>query len=241
MEENFNYKENAIDFLKTFSIRLSNSETSNFIEICDRYQLDPFKKEIHLAGNKIVVGYEVYLKRAEKTGRLAGWKTEFSMEDKELCCTCEIHRHDWKFPLVHKVYMSEYAQNSPIWKKMPRMMLRKCAISSAFRLAFPCELGGMAYDGAELGVEVIPEKTDPQSMAPSTPKLNTDEEQKLVFDILAAIDGCKDFAVLDRYRNVAKKKGLSEDSLKIVLTAMEKKESLLRIPVENNNTDATIE
>ena len=98
-----------------------------------------------------------------------------------------------------------------------------------------------SYQKKNKGVEVIPEKTDTQSMATSTPKISSDEEQKLVFDILAAVDGCKDFAVLDRYRNVAKKKGLSEDSLKIVLTAMEKKESLLRIPVENNNTDATIE
>lgn len=150
------------EYLQTFGIgkTLTADEKIKFIKICQAFSLNPFKREIHVTkfGGQanIIVGYEVYLKRAERTGKLAGWRTWFESldPDEDFCCHIEIHRHDWKFPLVHTVYMSEYGNDkSPMWKRMPKMMLRKVAISSGFRMAFPDDLGGMPYEPGEIGEE----------------------------------------------------------------------------------------
>src|SRR3989304_4553677 len=55
--------------------------------IAKSYGLNPFKREIHIIkyGNapaSVVVGYEVYLKRAERTGKLNGWDVSVA-QDKE--------------------------------------------------------------------------------------------------------------------------------------------------------------
>jgi hypothetical protein len=61
-----------------------------------------------------------------------------------------VHRKDWSHPFTHEAYKVEVAQNTPIWTKMPRFMLKKVAIGQAFRLAFPEQMGGMPYMEEEL-------------------------------------------------------------------------------------------
>lgn len=134
---------------------LSNSlkpaQKTQFLEICSAYQLNPFKREIYgirYGENfNIIVGYEVYLKRAERSGLLDGWKksTTGSTQEGSLASTITIYRKDWKYPLEHTAYLAEFNGQSPLWKKMPRFMLEKVATAQAFRLAFPDELGGMPY------------------------------------------------------------------------------------------------
>ena len=50
---------------------LSDGEKSTFVSIAKAYGLDPFKREIHVSkygsnAASIIVGYEVYIKRAER-------------------------------------------------------------------------------------------------------------------------------------------------------------------------------
>ena len=56
---------------------LTKAEAKQFIEIASAYGLNPFKREIYASkfGNNfsIIVGFETYLKRAERSGKLAGW------------------------------------------------------------------------------------------------------------------------------------------------------------------------
>ena len=96
------------------------------------------------------------MKRAERTGKLDGWKAWVEGEGDAMKALVEIHRKDWSEPFVHEVYWREAVQKkkdgSPtsFWTKQPKFQLKKVAISQGFRLAFPDELGGLPYDASEL-------------------------------------------------------------------------------------------
>lgn len=98
------------------SATLTEQEKINFLNISQAFGLNPFKKEIYCSkyGNQtsIIVGYETYIKRAERSGQLDGWNviTEGKVEDKSLKAIITIYRKDRKFPFVHEVYYSEYVQ-----------------------------------------------------------------------------------------------------------------------------------
>lgn len=134
-----------------------------FVEIAQAYQLNPFKREIYCvsyAGNtSIITGYEVYIKRAERTGKLSGWGVEIEGQGEDLKATITIFRNDWEHPFKHEVYFEEAANRTKdgdlnsIWKKMPKFMLKKVAIAQGFRLCFSDELGGMPYTQDEIDGE----------------------------------------------------------------------------------------
>jgi hypothetical protein len=118
----------------------------------------PLKREIHFVAYqgqepKIVVGYDVYINWAERTGKLDGWTVAVSSSGKDMTATITIYRKDWTHLFVHEVYYVEVAQTSLTWSKSPRFMLKKVAIGQGFRLCFPEELGGLPYMGEEVGVE----------------------------------------------------------------------------------------
>lgn len=149
---------------------MTNDEMAVFLNLCSMYKLNPYKREIHPIkyGNnselQIVVGYETFLKRAERAGQLNGWyfENEEAIETnghKDFKVTLVIHRKDWDNPFKHTVYFQEVAQRksngefNAIWKKMPRFMTKKVCISQGFRMCFPDEFGGMPYTDAEMGIE----------------------------------------------------------------------------------------
>jgi phage recombination protein Bet len=157
-----------VEYMEAFGIakELKEEQKKQFIQVAKSFQLNPFKREIHCIpyGNTltIVVGYETYLKRAERSGKLAGWKvwTEGKLEDRTLKAICEIWRKDWATSLRHEVFYSEYARNTNIWREKPYTMLKKVAIAQAFRLAFPDELGGMPYTQEEQWENGVIEKIE---------------------------------------------------------------------------------
>lgn len=172
------------EYLKAFGLanELTAQERAQFVQVAKAYQLNPFKREIYCLaygqGEKrrlsLITGYEVYLKRAERDGRLRGWNvtTEGTYEivtvEKELPgrngpwkkkvriptgdmrAIVTIHRADWALPFQHEVYLDEYAQDNEMWAAKPRTMLKKVAVAQAFRMAFPDEMGGMPYTSDEL-------------------------------------------------------------------------------------------
>jgi phage recombination protein Bet len=145
----------------------SREEIEMFLEICRLWDLNPFKREVYLIKYKrdqpasIVVGYETYLKRAEKSKQWDGLKKGLKYEEdskgnRVLVAWCEIFRKDWNHPLYHEVWWDEYVQYTSkgnitkFWKKMPRTMLMKVCLSQGFRLAFPAEISGMPYTADEI-------------------------------------------------------------------------------------------
>lgn len=142
---------------------LAADKRRQFVEIAKAYGLNPFKREIYCVAyggqTSIITGYEVYIKRAERTGKLDGWKVEVEGQGNDMKAIITIYRNDWKQPFKHEAYFEEAANRTKdgelnsVWKKMPRFMLKKVAIAQGFRLCFSDELGGMPYTGDELGVD----------------------------------------------------------------------------------------
>ena len=141
---------------------LTQAEVTQFIEIAQGFGLNPFKREIYASkyGNNfsVIVGYETYIKRAERSGRLAGWNvtTDGKMDDGSLRAIITIHRNDFTHPFVHEVFYSEYVQRTKegrptkFWADKPYTMIKKVAMAQGFRLCFSDELGGMPYTADEL-------------------------------------------------------------------------------------------
>lgn len=142
------------EYLQSFGNKLTPKHRNQFIQIARAFNLNPFIREIYgipYGDNfNIIVGYEVYLKRAENSGILGGWRawTEGSGADLKGCV--EITRKDWTAPFYHEVFFEEYDQKNTMWKTKGRTMIKKVAIAQGFRLAFPVELGGIPYTADEL-------------------------------------------------------------------------------------------
>lgn len=153
---------------------LEPKEKTMFINIAKEYGLNPFKREIYCTAYgqgqyrkcAIVTGYEVYIKRAERTGKLDGWNVEISGSVREgtLAATIFIHRKDWSHEFKHTAYYCECVQlnkegkPNQVWSKQPIFMTKKVAIAQGFRLCFSDEFGGMPYTNDELGVEPAAER-----------------------------------------------------------------------------------
>src|SRR5215210_5764990 len=105
---------------KTFD-KVSPQQIDMAIETAKAYNLNPFKREVHFTAYngelKIIVGYEVYLKRAEATHKLNGWKVEIEGQGIDMKAVVTIFRKDWEHPFIHEAYKVEVAQNTPIWTK----------------------------------------------------------------------------------------------------------------------------
>lgn len=176
-------KQTILDYLKAFGLasELTEAEKLQFVEIAQAFRLNPFKREIHVAvfgeGEyrklSIITGYEVYLKRADRTGKLDGWRAWIEGEGEQTKALVEIHRKDWSAPFIHEVYWREAVQKkrdgtpTAFWTKQPRFQLKKVAISQGFRLAFPDELGGMPYTSDELPDQESIQPILPPTVAPA--------------------------------------------------------------------------
>jgi hypothetical protein len=98
-------EQELLDYLDTFGSTgaLLPTEKSQFLNMAKAYGLNPFKREIYAVvyceGKyrkcSIITGYEVYLKRAERTGLLDGWEVTFTGAGGSLSCRITIWRKDW--------------------------------------------------------------------------------------------------------------------------------------------------
>lgn len=149
---------------------LTAGEKNTYIQIAKAFNLNPFKREIHVSkyGDQfsIITGYEVYIKRAERSGLLDGWEVlaTGSVKDGNLKATITIYRKDRSKPFVWEVAYSEYVQKTKegnpnrFWQKA-ETMTKKVAISQGFRLCFADELGGMPYTKEEIETEDVQHET----------------------------------------------------------------------------------
>ena len=136
---------------------VKDEEIAKAIALAKTLELNPLKKEVHFvpySGSvQLIVSYTEYIKRAERSKKLNGWKVSFGKDDIGEYADVVIYRKDWDYAFEWRVYLKEAQQNTPIWKKMPLFMLRKTAIAQAFRLAFPEETAELPYEEAEISYQ----------------------------------------------------------------------------------------
>ena len=181
------YQISAEDVRKFIAPNATDKELFMFMGIIKSYGLNPLKREIHFVkyGNNaasIIVGYETYLKRAERTGKLDGWKAWIENDNIGEKACIEIKRKDQSFPIRWEVYRSEFDKGQSTRKTMPTFMLKKVAIAQGFRLAFPDDLGGMPYIPEEMpeskggGTSEMLPLTPVEVRENDTPVLTNEEE-----------------------------------------------------------------
>lgn len=182
-------KDKIMAYLETMNLTtgLTKNQVNQFIEIAQAFGLNPFKREIYASkygdNFSIIVGFETYIKRAERSGRLSGWNVTTqgainpsNMANSDLKAIITIHRKDWEHPFVHEVFFPEYCQKrhdgtlNKFWKEKPLTMLKKVAMAQGFRLCFSDELGGLPYTQEEIQAmpddDTKPMKADPVSGNP---------------------------------------------------------------------------
>ena len=172
VKEEFDEK-TIIEYLDAFGYtnELTDQEKRQVIQIETSFQLTPFKKEIYCVpygsgqyrSLSILVGYEVYLKRAERTGLLDGWRSWIDGTGEDGKAVVEIWRKDWSKPFIHEVFWKEAAQ-VPTQKgrhqpSLPHVLSRRARRHGA-------------YDPAELPEDMsgTQERTAGSSSKESTPQ-----------------------------------------------------------------------
>lgn len=131
-----------------------------FLEVCKHRNLNPFAREIYAIVRSgkmtIQVSIDGFRKLAERSGKYRGqvgpqfcaadgaWKDEWLKDEPPVAARVGVKRADFDTPVWAVARYRAYVQEaSPIWRKMPDLMLAKCAEALALRKAFPDEMSGL--------------------------------------------------------------------------------------------------
>lgn len=143
-----------IDLLKkTICKNASDNELQLFIHACNHTGLDPFMKQIYAIkrGDQMTIqtGIDGLRLIAERTGNYApGREPTFTFGEKnELISATSYVKKRISDGSWHEVaataFFDEFNAGQNLWKKMPKLMLAKCAESLALRRAFPADMSGL--------------------------------------------------------------------------------------------------
>lgn len=142
------YSREQIDTIKQTVARGANdSQLALFLQVCKSRNLDPFTKQVYFTPQGIIVSIDGFRAIAERTGCYAPGPTRYEYDEaKNLVAAYvtvkKLVNGTW-FDVEESAYYEEYRGSSPIWKKMPRVMLAKCAEARALRRAFSSDLSGL--------------------------------------------------------------------------------------------------
>lgn len=137
-----------IDTIKQTVARGANdAQLALFLQVCKSRNLDPFTKQVYYTPQGIIVSIDGLRSIAERTGCYAPGPTRYELDgDKSLVAAYvtvkKLVAGQW-FDIEESAFYEEYRGSSPIWKKMPRVMLAKCAEARALRRAFSSDLSGL--------------------------------------------------------------------------------------------------
>jgi phage recombination protein Bet len=150
------------------------SDLQMFIYACEVRGLNPLLSEAYArlqfdrdtGEMRLLVLDSVHglLKLADKTGEMNGIKTTYQEDDsgKLISASTQVWRKGCDHPFEFVAYWDEFVgltsggAPSFMWKSKPRVMLGKCSISNALRLAFAAALAGV----------FVPEELDHTDNAP---------------------------------------------------------------------------
>lgn len=161
-----------------------------FLSYAQRTGLDPFSRQVYMIGRRdnrsgttrwnIQASIDGLRIVAGRSGEYAGqdgpqwcgqdgeWRDVWLAAEPPAAARVGVRRKGFDGPVWAVALWSEYQANGPMWRKMPALMLAKCAEALALRKAFPNDLSGL-YTAEEMaqsdspGVAAQP-KPEPMSL-----------------------------------------------------------------------------
>lgn len=163
--------------------KLSDKDLAFFAIQCKRTGLDPITRQIYALpiGGKLTIMASIDGLRliAERSGKYEGqtaamwcgadgkWVDVWLEAAAPRACKVGVYKNGFREALFATALFSEYAvTSSPMWKKMPALMLSKVAESLALRKAFPNEMSGI-YSENEMDQAG---QDAPKDVSPQEPK-----------------------------------------------------------------------
>jgi hypothetical protein len=151
----------------------TDAEIMVFIQQARAKRANPFVGDLYLvkyaadAPAQMVTGYHYLIQAAKNNPEYAGFETWFvDLQGKRIAdgtettenvvaCVCLVHIRGYEQPVKFVARIKEFKKNFPgtPWAGMPLVMLQKCAVGNAHRLADP-GLAGM-YLPEEFGQEYV--------------------------------------------------------------------------------------
>jgi phage recombination protein Bet len=225
---------------RTIAKGATNDELDLFIAICNRTGLDPFARQIYAVkrwdnrqGREVMstqVSIDGFRLIAERTGRYAGqlgpfwcgpdgqWSDVWLASESPAAAKVGVLRKDWKEPLWAVARFDAYIQKNkdgrptPLWAKMPDLMLSKCAEALALRRAFPAELSGL-YTADEMGQADNEPAAQPAIEAPKP------AERPLVKRLRDLVNECRSAGVA--VPSLPRPKEMTDEQLRVVISDLE--------------------
>jgi phage recombination protein Bet len=131
----------------------TNDEFLIFIEVCKAKKLNPLDKQIYFIKRGGAPTYQTSIDGlrliADRTNKYSpGRESTFSYDEKgALVSATSYVKKMSEDGTWHEVgstaFWSEYNAGANLWKKMPHIMLAKCAEANALRKAFPADMMGL--------------------------------------------------------------------------------------------------
>lgn len=156
-----------------------------FLSHCHRTGLDPIARQIYCIerGGKwttqvSIDGARLVAERSKKyqgqtptewTADGVTWVQVWLASEPPAAARVGVYREGFQAPLYAVSTWAQYAQlNSPMWKKMPALMLGKTAEMLALRKAFPQDLSGL-YSAEEMDQASAPVSSSSEPLAGAQP------------------------------------------------------------------------
>jgi phage recombination protein Bet len=181
-------------------------ELAVFLHYCQRTGLDPFARQIYMIerGGRYTIqssidGLRIVAQRSNEYAGQAGpfwcgadgiWTDVWLQQTPPTAAKVGVMRKGFTEVLWAVAKFESYNANSPIWKKMPDLMIAKCAEALALRKAFPNDLSGI-YTAEEMEQATPVSAPVPQPVveipAVEVPKTNK-ASNELTVDLLNILD-----------------------------------------------------